>query len=780
MANKLISNQIGTPCIKLGKSRAKTVDQTENQDSIFEHLDSHARAMEALNFGIKLRGKNTHIYVIGDDYTAKMHMVKNFYKKKIKNFANPRDWVYVNNFSNAYQPIPLPLPSGQAKQFHADMKKFIYEIHGLLNRTLINKNLAHKIDEIHVTAQQQIDIQAKKLQDEAAKNGFTLVAGEEGYVIETLEGAENSAQNYETYQKLLKALTHLSHDANNILEKANKLIIELRNDVAKNALSSVFQKYKDKFLHIPKRWLESLRKDVIENLDRFIDFDSPKKEISHEVLNYYGVCILVCHEPDEPAPVVVAANPTFEDFFGKIKYRSHPETGNLETDVTLIEPGLVHKANGGILIVRADVLIKDPMLWQSLKTALRDQELSIREHYREGGIPLADAPRPRPIPLDFQVCITMSPENYFSFFLEDKDFHQYFKIRAEIGESNPITESNLRCYREYFDYIQKSVTKKKITAEAMNYLVAYTSRWLGNRDRLSSKIELLKDIIIAAEIIANDNSTTKIDKKILEKLFQKNHYLKAYYQEEMMHAFQNQQVLIDVKGKRIGCVNGLTVLNLGDRSIGLPSLISAQTYASRKGVVNIERMIGMSGPIQEKGSYILEGFLKGTFGQKFALSCGCSLTFEQNYTPVDGDSATMAELVAIISSLAELPVKQNIAITGSMNQFGIAQVVGGVHLKIEGFYNLCKARGLNGEQGVIIPAANQAHVTVKNEVRDAIHKKKFHIYTVNNIFEALELLLEKPMGVHYDDHGRVISTELRKTIYQLVCEKLKNFHTSMP
>lgn len=514
-----------------------------------------------------------------------------------------------------------------------------------------------------------------------------------------------------------------------------------------------------------------MKEDVLDNLHLFHakgDDEGPPLETPER---RYAVNLIIDNVDEHHAPLVIESNPTYENLFGKIEYRS---VGNgLATDFTLVRPGALHRANGGILILRAEAIAQNPDTWEFLKGAIRDREIRIEERYREGNVPIAGAPSPSPIPLDVKVVIVGSPRWYGAFFTLDPDFRTHFKVKADIDAVMDADTHNLATYAAL---LKRSAAQRDIAIEpeAVGLLLGHASRLAGDRRRLAARFELVDDIIAEAAVNASKNGG-KVTRLLVEAAIRAKLRRNSRVEERMLEQVERGLQLISVTGAEPGQVNALTVLELGDHEFGNASRITARASIGRRGVVNVERDVEMSGPIQQKGVMVLQGWLSGTFARSMPLSFNCSVTFEQNYGGVEGDSASLAELVAIISDLSGLPVRQDLAITGSVNQRGVAQAVGGVHLKVEGFFKTCqKLGGLTGSQGVVLPSSNVPSLVVSQEVEDAVRDGRFHLHSVDTIRDALEIFLGKPVG-EPDREGKYP----HDTVFGRVQETLKGFDDAL-
>lgn len=753
----------------------------DNKTLSLFNLSSHTRAKNAIDFALKMRNKNYNVFVVGEERSGRMSATVNYLNEHVKNLPAPFDWIYVKNFVAPHRPIPFNLPAGKGKIFEEHTKDLIKNICMILNKLFNSAGFRKHIDQTSKNLQLQLDQQISKLQVTAAAKGFEIVNNVDGLSVELkADNPENMQPHKKNLDNLQRALNKLSIAATLGNQKIDKQVEKLKQLTAKEAIAPLFKEYKLEFGTYLKDWIDEFKKDVLKNINIFYYEDGDVNKALLEANIKYAINLFVNNNHHAHPQVVIEPNPTYENLFGQIKYKSNEVNGGLETDLTMIRSGALHRANHGILVLRIESLIKDEELWGALKTAIRDKKIIIHERFREGSLPLDDAPSPKSIPLDVQIFLISSPYDYYSFLQIDHDFQNYFKIRAEIDSDLPATLNNITIYQKLIKQTCKIETGRNITPCGISTLTSCSARWTSNREKLSAKFELITDLLIEADAnSSNIEKNTPISAQLIEENLEKKRERDSRYEDLLFEEIQRDSIIIESSGKKVGLVNGLTVLNLNDRSFGVPVRISARTYAGSDGVINIEKLTEMAGPIQQKGAFILEGFLKGVFAQKFPLSCECSLTFEQNYTDVEGDSASMAELVAIISSLANLPVTQDIAITGSINQFGESQAVGGIHEKIEGFYRLCKERGFSGKQGVIIPTSNAVNLTLRKEVAEDIKKGNFNIWLADNVYQAVELLLNKPAGVKIDEFGKVKNIFEKDSVFEKAFENLKKFSKIM-
>jgi predicted ATP-dependent protease len=737
----LKSNEVGLPKFPV---KAKDLMRPIEAPLTLYDLSSHERAYEAINFALKMRDMGFHVFVVGEDRSGRMTATLAYLKQYVKKLKPPSDWVYLNNFAEQHSPKPYRLPAGMGLKLKSIMDELISSIRSILIKTFSHTHYLSQVDSMKHELERQIDEEVQSVQRYAQKRGLNIEASVEGFTIVTMKQSEKSKKK-KSYTQIdiqeikdkLNRITNSAHIANRQLAEEME---KTRQSIAAKAIKPLFIKFRDDFYPYLHSWIDELIDDVLNNLDEFVS-----EEDNRRAEERYAVNLLVDNRHARHPTVYLEPNPTYENLFGSIKYRAMPG-GGVETNFTMIRPGALHMANGGILVIRAEYMAQYPEVWEALKAALRDQQIRIEERHREHTLPLMDAPSPKPVPLDLQVFVIGAPIWYYSVFYHDLDFKNYFKIKAEIDPEMPADEKNISVYTRLIRQTALTLTGLMINKEAVQYIMGYSARWVEHRAKLSPKFELMSDLIIEAGARTRDRGGDTISCDDVREMFQERRVRNARLEDRSHEDLEERRILVDTEGAVVGQVNGLTVLSVGDHDFGLPSRITARTYPGKMGVINIERLIHMGGPIQQKGAMILDGYLHGTFSQNFPISCSCSLTFEQNYGGVEGDSASMAELLTILSSLSDLPLRQDIAVTGSMNQFGEVQVVGGVNHKIESFFRLCNHRGLSGHQGVIIPYRNRENVTLRDDIARAINEGKFNIWPVKHIEEAVELMLGHPAG----------------------------------
>ncbi len=757
-------------------------DQNSEQSSLtFFDLSSHKRARQAIRFGLKMHDYGFHIFVSGEERSGRMTATLAYLKKHIQNLPPPKDWVYLNNFKLPHRPKPYFLPNGKARKLKDHLNQLIDHMKVILDKTLNHPTYLKKIDQLNTQFHKQIEQELQKIQSFAEHKGYSLQQEEEGFDINIINPLSHipSETNLEDIKYRLERLSLQTTKAS---EKLEEQIEKLKRDTAQKALSIPLKKFKKEYGPYLGSWIEDFIEDVLEHIDTFLKVSQSSSTGNPlDLKEWYGVNILADNGTARHPSVILESRPTYENLFGSIKYRTG-SAGNIETNFTMIRPGALHLVNEGILVLRAENIASNSELWEPLKAALRDRSIRIEEPARENSLPLLDAPEPYPIPLKIQVVLIGSPYWYYNFFFNDPDFLSYFKIKADIDADLPATLENVKIYRSFIEQSAVELTGLKIEEDAVDTLLYYSARQVGDFQKLTARFELITDILYEAFALKTDQET--LTQSLINAALQQRLERNSAVEEKSFQEILDKKVLIQLQGTAIGQANGLSVLSTGDHHYGLPCRISARTYAGNKGVLNIERLTDLGGPIQQKGAFILEGFLNALFAQDFPLSYTCSLTFEQNYFDVEGDSASMAELMAIFSSLSGIPLRQDIAITGSMNQFGCSQPVGGIHYKIEGFHQACKAQGLTETQGVIIPRSNLINLTLRDNVLQDIQDKKFFIWPVESVFEAIELMTGYPCGLDLENglpktSGYPSFHFKPQSIFDKIAQQLKKYHLSL-
>lgn len=727
--------------------------------SVFD-FSSHRRAREALEFALGIEDIGYNVFVLGEERSGRMTATLHYLKQAMQTRPAPSDWIILNNFHHPHQPQPFRLPVGTGRRFRGRMAALVGEVAEALKRAFAGEDYQKQVHDNQERLQQQINGRLEEVHKRARAAGLEIVRTETGLTVmvpppEDKDGDGKpdtdpqppSPETEATAKRTLEDLAEINRWAGQRQMELIGWIKELNQRIADHAIAEPVDSVIAEFGHIPQlgRWLTEMRSDMTEHLEAFqMALEGGNRPDLMPPAQRYAVNLFVDHGSETHPKVVLESNPTYENLFGRIEYRQ--AAGSLETDFTLIRPGALHQANdGGVLVLRAEALARHGSAWTFLKGALRDRTIQIEERYRAGSVPIAGAPRPEAIPLDLKLVIVGSPFWYYSVFSVDPEFRAYVKVKADIDPDMEATAENIACYTGLLHDMIRQFDGVTLTPCAIVRLLGEASRAAGHRGKLTARFELIDDILTEAvrQLPADRRKDGTLGKEAVAGAIAARQRRNARVEDRLQEAVTDGTVMIDVRGRVNGQINALVVRDLGDHVFGMPARVSARASAGREGVTNIERDVDLGGPIQQKGVMVLQGFLAGTFARDIPLSFTCSITFEQSYGGVEGDSASMAELIAILSDLADIPVRQDLAITGSVNQHGKTQAIGGALYKIEGFFRTCLENGgLTGEQGVVLPRSNESHLVLDPIVTAAIEEGRFHLWSVDSIKEAAPLFLD--------------------------------------
>ncbi len=752
------------------------------------------RGIKALEFGVNVDLKGYNLYLEGPTGVGKTMYTKKFLQTRAAKEKVPNDWCYIYNFNDPNEPIAVSLPAGQGKVFQETMDAFIRNIRKDIKKTFNNDEFEKEKKLIKQEFEEKKDSILVKLNDKTLKHGFQVKSAQNGiYMMPVYEGKTIEEEEYEKlplevkseFESKSQVVQEMIFDTLSELKiienKADKKIEEWKANIALLTVNIHVNNVKANYKRNKKinNFLDNVKKDILKNVNAFMNTENEndnKQQLPPQVramqnnepwLNY-RVNLFVDNSNLEGAPVIMDSNYTFQNIFGKLEYEN--QYGIMKTDFTMLKPGLLQKANGGYIIFQAKDLLSNPQCYENLKKVLLVKEVSSENNMEQRSSMMLVSLKPEPIPLDLKVIMIGNSEIYHTLLSMDDDFRKLFKIKVEFEEDAPKTEENIaklvkfvRSYCEQEDLLD-------VDKEAMARIVEYASKLSGDKEKLSTQFSEIGQIVGEASTWAKLDKSKIVTQKYVQKAFDERIERIKKYDTKYSQMIKEGALLINTEGYKVGQINGLTVITIGDYSFGKPSKITANTYIGRQGIVNIEREVQMSGSTHSKGVMILTGYLGELFAQDKALSLNASICFEQLYGGVDGDSASSTEAYAILSSLSEMPINQSIAVTGSVNQKGEIQPIGGVNEKIEGFFQICKMRGLNGEHGVIIPIQNVRNLHLNDEVVDAVKNGLFHIYAISTIDEGIEILTGVPAGKK-DKYGKFPAG----TINYLANEKLTKY-----
>jgi predicted ATP-dependent protease len=705
-------------------------------------LSSHARAREALDFALSINGPGFNVYVLGDDRTGRMSATV-AYLRAICTPARFRrkDWIYLQNFRDPRQPLAFGLAIGDGARFSEALRRYMIRIRSMLVAALESDAHRERVKSIYRVADEQINQKQAALARAAEEVGFMLEESSEG--VRLRPPAAETPDRERNRERLSGALDDLERDAGQLRASAEAKALALDGQTLAGLIESEVADLAATFADYPalSEWIDDLTEEMLRDV-RHLARSAPD---SDRLPAKYCTNLLVDHARADEC-VVLEPNPTYENLFGCIEYRR--VDGMSETDLMLIRPGALHRANGAVLVLRAEPLAKDETVWTYLKAALRDRAIRIEEPHRGGSMPLIGTLHPQAIPLDTKVVIVGTPDSYYNFFSNDTDFKTHFKVKADIDPDMPATPENRSILGSLID---RMAARQGIlcTPESVSLLLGLSSRFATRRDSLSSRFELIEDLLHESGQHVKPGERLKPEAVLAA---WRARYRREARAEERFHlSVRRGHVAIATSGAVVGQVNALTIRELGDSHFGRPSRVTARASVGHRGLINIERITELGGRTQQKGALVVEGYLRGTFGRSHPVSFDCSITFEQSYGSIEGDSASVAELVAIISALSGLPVRQELAVTGSFNQLGEVQAVGDVIEKVEGYFRVtAKERAEGMRHGVVLPLANAGDLVVEDEVAAAVTDGTFSIWAVERVEEAVELFLGCPAAEAYD------------------------------
>lgn len=741
------------------------------------------RAMRSLEVGLGIKARGFNIFVSGRAGTGRTSIVTNIVQRRAEKEPVPHDWIYVYNFSQPDRPRAIFVPAGVGMRFAQAIDSLTMSAEVELRKLFTSPVYQERKNLLEQRVAELKQGLIATVQKKALELGFSIEPTPQGILtIPTKNGKKLTPEEFEalgedekkTYQensqRLHQLLEEMILESRQIDRQFSEELKEMEKELAFSFLEPIFRKQEDSFREHPEliSWLGEVKNDLISRLREFKEKEGGEEERSAPDLSRYKVNVFVNRAELQGAPVVFEPNPSYFNLMGKIEYR--PAFGTWVTDQTMIKAGALQQANGGYLIMPAQELLTSPFSWEALKRALRSG-LARVENLSEfmGGVPTTTL-RPEPIPIDLKVIIIGQPRHYFTLFALDEDFAKLFKIRADFDTELPRNEQSIVDYASFVNLLAtEDPHVSHFDRSAVAVLVEYGSRLAGSKDKLSASFMEIADIAYEACYWAKSDSSELVKASHVKKALEEKFYRSRLIEDKIQEMIEKGIILLDTEGKKVGQINGLSVFAFGNYSFGRPNRITARAFLGRAGVVNIEREIALSGPIHSKGVLILSGYLGGQYAQDFPLSLSASLTFEQMYEDIEGDSASAAELFALLSALSGVPLSQEIAVTGSVNQFGEVQPIGGVNEKIEGFFAVCKAKGLSGNQGVIIPRGNVQHLMLKEEVVEAVRKGLFHIWAIGTVEEGLEILTGRDPGKKED------GTFTPGSIHSMVHQRLQDY-----
>lgn len=766
--------------------------ETTEELSPIRGIIGQERAKKSMTFGLGVTKKGYNIYVSGQWGTGRNSFVNMLTEEQAIKRPAPSDWLYVNNFKDTYHPIAIRVENGQGKNIIKQIERAIRFLRRGIVEIFSSRDYENAKQKLIEAYNEQSNTIVERLNEIGKKYGFMFSLSEKGIVsIPLKDGKPMNEEDYHNisqkdYEVLMSNSQKLSLET---IDLFNKLRMEEENlrthlksldeqmvrHLVKFHLEGIKEKNKNN--EEIRRYIDMLEDDIVENLEFFKEEEEEEEENNplaifaanknpESFFERYRINLFVDNSEVKHAPVVFESNPTYYNLAGSIEYQN--EMGVMKTDFTMIKPGALHLANGGYLILLAKDILSNPYSWKSLKRSLLDEAVTIDSRASFAGALVSQTIRPEPIPIDVKVIIIGDYYTYSVLNAYDEEFQKLFKVMVDFDEEMERTRENIDQFSRFVSTKCQMEGLSHFTSEAVALLVEHATRLSDDQSKLTAHLKTIGDIIIEADAWSSYYKENFVTREHVQKALDERRVRANKYEENTLSLYKEGVYLMDVDGFKIGEINGLAVVGAGQYSFGKPSKITVSTYQGRQGIINIEREARTSGKIHDKGVMILTGFLGRMFAQDKPLALTASIVFEQLYSGVDGDSASSTELYALLSDLSGVPINQAIAVTGSVNQRGIIQPIGGVNEKIEGYYNVCKIKGLNNEQGVMIPIQNVKNLMLSEEIVDAVRKGTFHIWAISNVDEGLEILTGRKPG------KRTSAGNFEKgTIYHLVDERLK-------
>ncbi len=747
--------------------------KTTGEIPSLQEIIGQERAMRAIDFGLGVANHNYNIFVLGESGTGKSSTIKDIIEAKAKNEPVPDDWCYVFNFSDPDCPMAINLPPGSGFLLAGDMDELIEVLRRDIPKVFESKDYEKHRDEILEGQQERTRAIFFRLEQKALERGFILKKTVSGLsVVPARNGKAMSQEEFNSLPGEKKAaieqelaimqdkLSDAIREARVIEKETKERINALDREVVQYVVNPLINELLDKYKAFKGvvEFLYKVKENILENIDDF----RPKEEVPltlggirlqrpEPTFERYRVNLIVNNRDAEGAPVVFETNPTYYNLFGRIEYRV--QFGVATTDFMMIRGGSVHRANGGYLIVNAFDILRNIFVYDSIKRTLKNGEVRIEDVWEQYRLISTTMLKPAPIPVNIKLVVIGEPFIYYLLYNLDTEYRKLFKVKADFDNVMARDDSNIQKYAHFIAARCREEGLLPFDPAGVGKIIESGARMAGDKEKLTTRFNDIKNLIIEASYWAGVEGANTVSASHVERAQKERIYRNSKIEDKLREYIKNDMIMVATAGSVVGQVNGIAVLDPGDYAFGKPSRITARTFMGDAGVVNIEREVKLSGRIHNKALMILTNFLGERFAQNFPLTLSASITFEQLYEEIEGDSATCTEVYALLSSLSALPLDQGIAVTGSMNQRGEVQPIGGVNEKIEGFFEVCRAKGLTGKQGVIIPKRNVRNLMLKKEVIEAVREGRFSVYPIETVDEGMEILAGTPVGER-DSNGK--------------------------
>lgn len=765
-------------------------ETTEEVDN-WEGIIGQQRAIKALEFGMSIYREGYNIYVSGLNGTGRNSYSYSLAKEHSKLKNNSKDWCYVYSFQKPENPKAISLKKGKGKIFKKEMGKLIDILKEKIPENLSSKNYEEKLDNLYKNHKQIIQKIINELNNISKEYDFKFEYTEKGIVtfpivngkpmskaqlndLDEEEIKELKAKSNNLQSVTFDIIEKLKNQENNLLYQISYLEKSIVSETINTQLKSVNKIFEDNKKII--KFLEEVKIDIIENYDRFKNTNTSDSQKGLDLLQQkanqddffirYEINLFIDNSRLEGEAVIRELNPTYHNLLGKIEYVN--QLGVLKTDHTKIKPGSLHEANCGYIIIQAKDILKNKFAWEGLKRSLKSNQIKIENVFKESL--LSQTLKPEPITLDVKVIIIGDHYIYQLLYANDEDFKKLFRIRADFDIEMKRTEKNMKLIAKFISYHCKKNKLLPFNKDSIGKIIEYSSRLARDQKKLTCRFNYIVELLYEADALARWENENIVNKDHIKQALDSKIYRNNQYETKLHELFKEGTLLIETNGYEIGQINGLAVLDSGEYSFGRPNRITVSTFVGEDGIVSIEREVEQSGSSYDKGVLILNGYIGSKFAKFKPLSLSASITFEQSYGIINGDSASSTELYALLSSLSDIPINQAIAVTGSINQKGEIQPIGGVNEKIEGYYKVCKTKGLLGGEGVIIPHQNVTNLMLSDEVMDSVRQNKFSIYSIKTVDEGIEILTGVKAG-KINENGEYPEN----SVYYKVSKKLSKF-----
>ena len=749
---------------------------TEELEDLTEVI-GQPRAVDAVRFGMGIRHKGYNLFALGPTGTGKHALVQRYAAEQAMTGPVPPDWCYVNNFQQPHEPRMLRMPPGRGVELERDMEQLVDDLHATIPAVFESDEYRTRSQTIEEELSEHKEQAVKEIQANAEQKRIALIQTPTGFTLAPMHKDEVLSQ--EEFEELPEdERKHIEQDIDELREQLRKMLqkvpewekevrdrmSELNREIAASAISHLIDALRETYRELPNaiKYLGEVEKDVIENFRyllrheeekghlQIFDIELPQHENEIQVDKRYRINSLITHAGNDGAPVIYEDYPSYNNLIGRVEHRA--ELGALITDFTMIRPGALHRANGGYLILDALKVLMQPFAWEGLKRTLQAGEIRIESLAQLMSMVSTVSLEPEPIPLDVKVILLGEPHIYYLLSMYDPEFNELFKVAVDFDYRMDRTPETHQLYARLIGTLVHKESLRHLDRSAVARVIEHSARLLEDSEKLLNHTRSLTDILREADYWATQHKHGTITKDDVQLAIDTRIYRVDRIREHMQEEIRRGTLLIDTTGQKAGQINGLSVVDLGNFMFGRPSRITARVRMGDSEIVDIEREVELGGPIHSKGVFILSAFLGARYLPDRPLALSASLVFEQSYGEIEGDSASSAELYALLSALADAPIRQSLAVTGSVNQQGEIQPIGGVNEKIEGFFDICNIRGLTGDQGVIVPGTNIKHLMLRKDVREAVAAGKFAIHAIDSVDDGIELLTGIPAGQR-DDQG---------------------------